>query len=1087
MKNGYNELIYEPQFNEAKRVHTTSGAFWIVGIDERYGLLHHTGSPIFPIEYENIEHLRDSFFILTTDGVCQVFDLSGKTYSEKYQSINLMGHEHGFPSNRLYYRNFPIQTYYSYSLNGKIGVLNQLFEPLTEPVYKSISPTAFSTSIEENSFQKLLLDTAFIVMNDQFLKGYLHLDGSEWIPCKYESITPINSYDLDSTKTNYFLVHDSLGYLGLCDSNGTELIPTLFDELIPNSKEVIYGGYQNFESFIGVNEQGATIFSTSGKQLDPFESAISFGQYSIIKENKTWSVLDKDLNYVVSELEGLPSIQQREFQGFYGDPYYTEHRKRYTSDSYDLDPDFHVVFQCEPHEFKKIKRSDPRFKRQKYTLSEYGNRGLVDLKSGKTIPMKYQEFTIRQDSLDTYYWAFYGYSSETGNQKVDIYNGDLTLIRTLELNCSQPHYLRNRKYLGQNSRLYFAHKDGKLGAFDCTGETVIPFEFDDHYPRMIPTSRYEYDRIKSYVMQKGERDDNDEPYSDLRFGLYSALGEEIYKPEYTSITNYGSQDWILNKNGKYTIIEQDYTVRMSNCSYVLSERLHNYEKFRLPKKYSQHLVVHYAIHNDTLYALFPDTIVLMNADNYAFGDPINLFLSRILINKNGRVISTTEVNIYQFKNKNGYSFVLDSTLIILDEFGDMLESVPNILHNWPNYKDELHVSFHDNRSALYDMKKLKWILRPDYPCRIESMTSLDAIGQAYFWIGKIDSLQTINNWQLVDSSGASLLDYTLDYPVGNFEKVVRKNAKYGLLDADLNVLIPFEYDFIQLYEDVYVFVKDSLWGFYSHNELIEPRFNSVSTKTIKNQHFVFVNEKVGVMNAKNEYSIPLQHLDSLISNYDLQKELGIEERENVRMGIGAIEIKDSLNDDYRIISNRNILNYFTVFSSKNQIMENTSYASGGDLRYSSVSYSNFYNSAGKNIRTYIQHAKNGYYSETVSTMEFVRKEWNQTYRQNDLMLKKNYRIENGIAQLVSLDDLFLDEVNLDETLRRIITEILTKEQTFGLACINSQALFNEMKRNFYILEKGIAFYYRNQEEEEESILVPAEKLMPYLKDKKMFD
>lgn len=163
----------------------------------------------------------------------------------------------------------------------------------------------------------------------------------------------------------------------------------------------------------------------------------------------------------------------------------------------------------------------------------------------------------------------------------------------------------------------------------------------------------------------------------------------------------------------------------------------------------------------------------------------------------------------------------------------------------------------------------------------------------------------------------------------------------------------------------------------------------------------------------------------------------------------------------------------------------TSYSNKTCLRYSSVSYSDFYNTEGKHVQVDVKHAKNGYYSENVSTMEFIRRKWHQTHRQNELHLKKNYRIENGIAQLVSLGDLFDEEVNLDETLKSIITDLWTKSQNFGLECINSEAIFSGMKQNFHIVREGIVFYYMNRKEE--AILVPKEKLMPYLKDKKMFD
>jgi len=280
--------------------------------------------------------------------------------------------------------------------------------------------------------------------------------------------------------------------------------------------------------------------------------------------------------------------------------------------------------------------------------------------------------------------------------------------------------------------------------------------------------------------------------------------------------------------------------------------------------------------------------------------------------------------VYNIKRNNKWeSFVFDLKFNMVKEIGDKKNKTEILEKNYPT-KKWIEVIY--NGKIGYVDREFNVVLPIEYDCIHKNITrrELDVYDDFYLLFKK-QNVGFFHKNKLIEPiyqaistkvyRNGRLFDY-YTFPIDHF--CAKKNNKYGFLNFNEEVVLPFEYDDIYYcdvennrFENIYVVKKGSKHGLISQKEnLIPYEYEElIYLKGSDLNSFLFSakkNGKFGLIDAKNNVLIPFDYESIVFNSFEEKSRNLIVKKNNL---YGVIDINNNLIVPIENKSEIRLLNY----------------------------------------------------------------------------------------------------------------------------------------------------------------------------------
>lgn len=1076
-------IIHEAIFSNVRelKIQLTDSRifFYKVQFDEFVGLLDQFGTVILPWKYDYIHVLPDSSFIVSLGGRYGIVDRNDSILLDfKYDFLESQeAYDY-----RIKYGHYgtwqtfssTVPSHYVFTQDSKTGLLDSNFTIKIPARFESITKTIY------NYLKSRSGNDCYYLVSDNSFFGALDSNGRELLPCKYTSIQAIVT-NHDNEVVPYFLLADDQHRFGFQRFNGDVIFPHKLKRInftLGQSKD---DGHYSIQSVIAKSEDTVAVYNFASKRYyRNLLNAMPFDRFVLFEDKNGWGIIDDTGNIITEGNKQTPSIYGGDIQGF-PDLKYNEYAYFDGVDDFiRLTPKDDILFISYPHKFKKLYHGSEI----NLSIKKLGLRGAFNFRTGTKIPMKYWRIIIKKNYNDTYYWAIPPYHANRDSiVKIDIYDYSMSFLRQIQVSLFDERMgesyddSRNIDFIYDNHNsttlpnIFICSEKSLLGAYTMQGELILPFEYDQIKPQYATSTSESDETVLYFITTKNNRS-----------GLLNSDMETLLPPEYDHIHfEHGNKLIWAIKNTITTLYNFDLSVCFDEIEEVMYKPHLNFDGSTQLNN-QRPVSTYYLKRKGKLYMKEGRTITLMDSTQIHFKTPVITLFDAIKLNTKGQILGALDSRYRPFQHSSGYYFIDNGTLKIADDDWILQLEVPGV-SKIQECGGKLILLYTDQSCGVVNLADKKLQFKTDYPTSLVPVESYSGNLSDQYWVLNLNNSRAFQTWNLLNSNGA-VIDSLFDFPAVRIIDVTQKNGKYGLLDENLTLLLPYEYDFISSIRDTYYLKKNGLWGTYKKEtqKLNSPKYSSISVLELNNGNRIITEPgKVGVIDADLNLVLPLTSTNALSDSSDLFQLVLNGDQTNAHY-FGAFETV-GLPDAYRQISNENILRNISTHATENTIFELD--ATKRASCYNEVQPTNrTLNIFGYSEVNRISYKQSNYYSEErKSTRTAVQKTVIVTSHEQTERI--NYRIKGETFEKIRLQELFADPANMDAILTDLLTTIYTENQAFGLQCPNISAIIEEANNNFLLSRHGIKLFGKTAPTG--SVLIPRERLLPFTVDKNMFD
>lgn len=418
------------------------------------------------------------------------------------------------------------------TFKGKMGLIDSLGNVVLKPNYAYI----------ENRKELKNIFEAGIIVNKNFKRGFIDLQGNIKIPFEYEDVFYLGKNLVRVLKNNKY---------GVVNLDNKIILPIKYDNIMGS----------NGISFVQ-NNNSIDLFDTEGKQITKFQAFdIEYFQHKrsiVTLQNKNTLIIDTLGNIV------LNTIKNYRFERILSQNsslvFNTITKKKgviNSSGQYEID-----------FKYDEITPSNSI-----YIVKNNGKEGIIDQKDAVLKPLIYDNvygvFSTDTISFKDQYFAY------KNNLRGVINPYQEKEIIPISYKSIDPFY---NYYITTNTA-------DKGGLFSAKGEIIIPEEYDFYsaaqnkifavknakkYLLTIENNNYTETEIfvdefvKSNLYFSGFSNSNYQIFKDKnKFGVYSNQNKIAIPAEYDAITEiYGTGEFVVKKNNKYGVVNSDNQIQL---------------------------------------------------------------------------------------------------------------------------------------------------------------------------------------------------------------------------------------------------------------------------------------------------------------------------------------------------------------------------------------------------------------------------------------------------------------------------------------------------------------------------------------------
>ncbi len=810
-------------------------------IGAKYGIINKTGKIVLPALYDGLEKLtydNDSLYVFTTGENEGLMNSTGSVIiPAQFTSVSKLYTRMAI---KVEFSNYDCKIY---AIDGKPMTSVMLkFEEVTDGSGFIFQSGAYTGFMDKNckiifpakySSLELLQDGSFLV-TDMRNKSYLmDLSGKILTPTKYDEMRALTSSQDYEKVLGYFV--SIKGKYGYINTDLKVVIPVKY-----NSLDNIDLGCDDFMFSCEVKDNEVYIFNSKGLQL----SKNSFKDISIN------AVFD---NYLIVEKASKKKPKKKNDDGFSFEPSYFNL----------VDFSGNLVIPTDFEDYRIVYDELP------FSLFLLKNKGTwvgysKELKPILVSPAGSSEkFTYIENLSDDLYIVQIG-GKDVGYGKPDggvfgLFRGNGTQIL--------PIIYGDITSTGYGDDLMLIiKKDGKYGLYAKDGKMLV-----DHIYYSIDCDGYDC-IVKDYI----------ERLSMEKVGLLNALtGKEVIPAKYNQLEKiYYSDFYAFSENNKFGIMSSNGSVVLKpKYAYIKTVNLYENDQFFLanvygsitanpyygieveggnwgvisikgdtmvPFKYKEIQFVNDSIMNvvdlegNAFLMAYPSMKILTNKEanyigaiGYDYLKPIYLIGKNVVINEYNEISG----GIYGLVDLKGnvicdlkYSEIIEESnfficnYIEFDGF-DLLDNKGNILQEKVNYVQKLN-------DSLFIISKSEAVYL--YNVRSKSINDLGGAVQYsahdYFYNTSFIGVKMKNEkWGVINANGDWIIKAEYCNVTGSTEQFIIAAVcvgtayKYGVIDSENNILIPFEYESIEEnYDSKYSCVKGkTLYTINLMNEILK--------------------------------------------------------------------------------------------------------------------------------------------------------------------------------------------------------------------------------------------------------------------------
>ncbi|NRA13562.1 MAG: WG repeat-containing protein [Crocinitomicaceae bacterium] len=209
------------------------------------------------------------------------------------------------------------------------------------------------------------------------------------------------------------------------------------------------------------------------------------------------------------------------------------------------------------------------------------------------------------------------------------------------------------------------------------------------------------------------------------------------------------------------------------------------------------LRTNYVIKDNKIYQFHENQWLLMDESQFHFNNEVKLF-NRYVITRKGELL---ESSCYQaIESQNHYLLTCYDKLSIYDFSGEFVDSFTGVSVA-SRSQQYIKIRYLNDKMGLYAPWHKSWKVKPIY--------------YNIFPISRRRRQENHHFWAKLESEGEKQLPFETDFPTVVHEariNIIQSKKKYGVIDAEFNVVLPPEYDHIAYSSGDYVIRKGKLWG-----------------------------------------------------------------------------------------------------------------------------------------------------------------------------------------------------------------------------------------------------------------------------------
>ncbi len=409
----------------------------------------------------------------------------------------------------------------------KMGLIDSLGNVVLKPNYAYI----------ENRKELKNIFEAGIIVNKNFKRGFIDLQGNIKIPFEYEDVFYLGKNLVRVSKNNKY---------GVVNLDNKIILPIKYDNIMGS----------NGISFVQ-NNNSIDLFDAEGKQITKFQAFdIEYFQHKrsiVMLQNKNTLIIDTLGNIV------LNTVKNHRFERILSQNSFLI-LNTLTKKKGIINSNGQYEIECK---YDEIMPSNSI-----YIVKNNGKEGIINQKDAVLKPLIYDNvygvFSNDSISFKNHYFASKG-------------NLQGVINPYLEKEIIPISY----KYIDPFSKHYITtNAENKGGLFSAKGEIIIPEEYDFYsaaqnkifavksskkYLLTIENNNYTETEIfvdefvKSNQYFRGFSKSNYQIFKDKnKFGVYSNKNKIAIPAEYDAVTEiYGTGEFVVKKNNKYGIVNSD--------------------------------------------------------------------------------------------------------------------------------------------------------------------------------------------------------------------------------------------------------------------------------------------------------------------------------------------------------------------------------------------------------------------------------------------------------------------------------------------------------------------------------------------------
>jgi len=1007
---------------------------WIVKFNGRYGLLTKNGDIALPFEYEEINvGIEIDSYIVRKNGKVGIIRENGKVLIDfAYDRIEIG------------YLNEQIQYYLPYIAEKK-GIITKDYRQLAATNYEEVELIyGYNYGYDDAYYSSINDIPYFWQLSDSINSGLIDQEGKLIFPLEYDYIERYYLRSRCGKVQHYWGLYNSEGKQGLARVDGELLIPVAYDHVsIYQTQEI--NCEDSILSFVHSedNKEKSAFNLKTGEKSNFYGYLKNQGKYHVFNKKGTFGILDE-------HMKAIPINTKLEISLFSQGHFV---REEYTHNEDDRWYDGEMVLDNQVVVISKIGeyvRSNQSAKSRKQKENLFG---LYNYKTKEYLKPKHHLMYRKTFQDQSYFWGitFTDTEHEIGN--LSIYSADLKVIQSYDFQDLNHNSIEIYMACAASSEkiFLFKSKNQLIGGINAKGDLLLPFE----YTKAAAIRESEYDDCFNYsiILEK-----------DGKKGICDSKGKLILALEYDEVSYDYSSFLKLRNANKYTLLDSNLNVLISNCSELFISSSDGLMKQKLDNITNRNILgesIYFAIQENQLFALQGKKFVKMDEQFVLIQNPFGVIGYRVLVNSKGNVIAYGD-RVLKVLDKL-YAVQKNTNLKIYNFDAELLNDLQDISY-FKQGNSWLEVKSTKNRWGVVDFQTGKTLIEPRYGVIYSFYNDRNLRDEPIFWVSdQLVQGGVKGEWKLMNAKGEQLIPLLFDYPFYFNDKtseVVHSNYKMGLIDSALKLLVPIEFTSIIALDQSHFLKKNGAWWAFQKGELKELKCNIISADTYPKGRLVFTYNQVGVLGKDLEWTLPLTDIEIVKQQVNLSELLGVKSYDAIKGKMNNSFIKDT-SDIARRINNIHLIELGKLHSTQFNFLEKTSVIYGSkphvleripELRQLDLNVVYFSNAFFSVIR------KSSYMSWDRFVLNNYSINWEAHKREC-----ASYKIQDTSFVKIELADLFLPGADYIQNIDDKLTRIINKKQLYGTNCVNLVQILKDYKLNFFLHPKGIYFCQPNTE------------------------